>query len=80
MMKYYIRRDAQKIEGEQGWLAVPDAGPAIWVRANGSIIRQYRSRPTDRPTRHDLTIMYREVYAPGFLGMVDPDLIVAEGL
>ena len=79
-MKYYIRRDARKIEGERGWLAVPDEGPATWVRANGSTIRQYRSSPQDRPGGYILKTMYKEVYAPSFLVMADPDLIVAEGL
>lgn len=79
-MKYYIRRDTRKIEGEQGWLAVPDEGPATWVRANGSIIRQYKNSPTDRPATYNLITKYKEVYAPGFLKMVDPDLVVADGL
>ena len=80
MMKYYIRYDDTKIDGELGWLAVPHTGSATWVRADGSMIRPYRSAPTQRPSDHMLNNVYHEVYAPGFLVMCDPDLIVAEGL
>ena len=77
-MRYYIRPHQRNIDNaEEAWLALPKTGPAQWVRADGSLIRSYKNTPNNRPTN---MLWFREVYAPGYTEMVNPDLIVDKGL
>ena len=77
-MRYYIRPHQRNIDNaEEAWLALPRIGPAQWVRANGSLIRQYRIAHCNRP--RDL-YYFKKVYAPGYTETVNPDLVVDEGL
>ena len=83
-MTFYIRNDGKPFQKmgkmgsfERAWLALPNKGHALWLRQDGSVIREYSG--TGRPTEH-WRVNLKQVYAPGALVIYDPDLLVDEGL